>query len=49
MRVGETVENTLKGSGTEKGRGNKDFKKGGKAGSKGGCLKRGRGGGGNPF
>ena len=37
----ETVKNTLKGGGTE-GRGHKDFKKEGQAGSRGGCvLKRG--------
>ena len=36
VRVGGTLENTLK-----EGRGNKDFRKGGQAGSRGGCLKNG--------
>ena len=38
---GETVSNTLKGGGTEKRGGEKDFKKGGQAGSTDGCLKEG--------
>ena len=44
MRVGGPVENTLKGSGTEERGGEaKVFKKGGQAGSRGGCLKKGAG------
>ena len=43
--MGRTVENTLKGDGTEKRRGEtKIFKKGwGQAGSRGECLKKGAG------
>ena len=43
MRFGGTVENTLKGGGTEKRGGKtKILKKGGgQAGSRGGCLKKG--------
>ena len=51
MRVGETVYNTLKGGWNKrKGRGHKDLKKGGgQARSRGGCLKKGGGGAGNPL
>ena len=40
MRVGETVQNTLKGGWNRKeGRGNKDFKKGGELGQEVDALK----------
>ena len=43
MRVGETVWNTIKEGGTEKRGGEeKIFKKKGQAGSRDGCLKKGR-------
>ena len=38
VRVRGTVRNTLKGSGTEKRGGETDFKKGGQALLRGGCL-----------
>ena len=42
MRVGVTVQNTLKEGETEKrGRGVKILKRGGQAGSRDGCLKKG--------
>ena len=41
MRLGGTVENTLKEGGTEKRGGKQRFLKGGQAGSRGGCLKKG--------
>ena len=40
VRVGETVNNTLKQGGTKKRRGTKNLKKR-QAGSRGGCLKNG--------
>ena len=40
MRLGGTVENTLKGGGTEKRGGKQRFLKGRQAGSRGGCLKK---------
>ena len=43
--MGEAVENTLKGGGTEKRGGETKILKRGKAGSRGGCLKKGMGGG----
>ena len=42
VRVGETVKNTLKGSGAEnRGGETKIFKRRGQAGSRDGCLKKG--------
>ena len=38
MRVGELLKNLKKGWNQKEGRGNKDFKMGGQAGSRGGCL-----------
>ena len=43
MRVGGTVKNTLKWNGTEKRGGKTKFLKRGESGSRGGCLKKGRG------
>ena len=48
MRVGETVQNTLKGGGTEKRRGETKIIKSGKLSQRVGALKRG-GGAGTPF
>ena len=49
MRVGGTVQNTLKGGGTEKRRGETKIIKSGKLSQRVGALKRGGGGAGTPF
>ena len=49
MRVGGTVQNTLKGGGTEKRRGETKIIKSGKLSQRVGALKRGGGGGWNPL
>ena len=41
MRVGDCLKYLKRGWNKKEGRGNKDFKKGRQAGSRGGCLKKG--------
>ena len=49
MRVGGTVENTLKGETEKKGGETKILKRGGRAGSRDGCLKKEGGEAGTPL